>query len=245
MLPTTTELLRESLRFYKQNKILFWKFSLPLVLFGTAGSLIKYYFTPVLLSNPSYSLIATVAILVFITYVLTLWTVIGLIRAISAVQTGAAFNGFTREFLSSVKLVVPALLTSLLVAVVIFGGLILAIIPAIIFSVWFLFAMYAVILDRKKGVAAMRMSKNLVKGYFWEVLWLSISTSFVILMISFIVQSLIRFVFTFIGELATPLTSTMNVLIFWLPLLISFFLIPLSFLPVTLLYNELKKKRAQ
>ncbi len=68
------------------------------------------------------------------------------------------------------------LLTCLLAGLIIGLGFILLIIPGIIFSAWYVFAGLIVILEDLKGMAALRKSKEYVKGHVWEVIvrWLFI-----------------------------------------------------------------------
>lgn len=63
----------------------------------------------------------------------------------------------------------PCLWVSILLTVVIFGGCVLLIIPGIIFGIWFLFSTYALILEDKRGAAALKRSKQLVQKNGWYV----------------------------------------------------------------------------
>ena len=69
------------------------------------------------------------------------------------------------------RLVDLGLLGILLLGVIIAGAL-LFIIPAFIFSVWFMFAFYAFLIEGvSPGTAALRRSKELVSGRFWQIVW--------------------------------------------------------------------------
>lgn len=57
-----------------------------------------------------------------------------------------------------------------LLASIIAGGFILAIIPGIIFSVWFSLALFVLVFEERKGFAALARSKQLVGGRSWGVL---------------------------------------------------------------------------
>jgi len=48
------------------------------------------------------------------------------------------------------------------------GGYFLLIVPGILFSVWFSMAIYALILEDKRGAEALFRSKHLVSGKFWK-----------------------------------------------------------------------------
>lgn len=56
---------------------------------------------------------------------------------------------------------------SLLQMLTIAGGLLLLIVPGLIFLVWFGFAPQALLLDGKKGLNALSASRDLAKGRFW------------------------------------------------------------------------------
>ena len=53
----------------------------------------------------------------------------------------------------------------------ILGGFMLLIVPGIIFSIWFTFSAYVLIVEGKKGKLALMESKRLVKGYWWQIFW--------------------------------------------------------------------------
>lgn len=52
---------------------------------------------------------------------------------------------------------------------VIFGGLMLLVVPGLIFTFWFIFAEYVLISEDKKGMNALFRSKQLVSGHWWSV----------------------------------------------------------------------------
>ncbi|MCX6718137.1 MAG: hypothetical protein NTY81_00835 [Candidatus Staskawiczbacteria bacterium] len=58
---------------------------------------------------------------------------------------------------------------SLLVGLATLGGLILLIIPGIIFAIWFCFSMFVYIDEGAKGTSALKRSKQLVQGYWWPI----------------------------------------------------------------------------
>ncbi len=78
----------------------------------------------------------------------------------------------------------------LLTRLAITGGSFLFIIPGIIFSVWFKFADYVLVVENLKGPKALSKSKFLVQGYWWNVFGkmfvLSILAGIVMLVLSFI-----------------------------------------------------------
>jgi len=57
----------------------------------------------------------------------------------------------------------------ILLSLVILGGIILLVVPGIIFSVWFFASVFILFEQNKTGFDAMKESKNLVKGHTFEV----------------------------------------------------------------------------
>lgn len=62
------------------------------------------------------------------------------------------------------------LLISVLVGLAVFAGFLLLIIPGIIFAVMLTASIPALVVENRKGTAAMSRSWNLVKGHFWHAL---------------------------------------------------------------------------
>lgn len=68
------------------------------------------------------------------------------------------------------KLALPLFLTLLLLGLLVSLGFILLIIPGIILWVWFTFVVVVMINENVWGLAALKSSRNLVKGRFWKIL---------------------------------------------------------------------------
>ena len=66
------------------------------------------------------------------------------------------------------KLFLPVVTVGFLYSLIVFGGILLLIIPGILFLVWFGLAQLAVILEQKRGREAFMFSKSLVKGRFFR-----------------------------------------------------------------------------
>jgi hypothetical protein len=71
--------------------------------------------------------------------------------------------------------IIPLLLTSVLSGLIVFGSVFIFIVPALIFGVWFSFAQYSVLLDKRSGLEALHASREYVRGRFWKVIWLMIA----------------------------------------------------------------------
>ena len=74
-------------------------------------------------------------------------------------------------FMEGRKYALQVLIVGLLTALfVILWGL-LFIIPGIIFAVYYSFSIYVLLIENQRGRAALKRSKELVKGYWWAVFW--------------------------------------------------------------------------
>lgn len=81
-------------------------------------------------------------------------------------------------------------LLSIVLGLIILGGLILLIIPAIIFGVWYSFSIF-LLFDKNIGIKeALRQSKNMVKGRFWKVLGRSLVFGLITLLVNFVFASI-------------------------------------------------------
>lgn len=68
---------------------------------------------------------------------------------------------------------------SLLQALTIAGGILLFIVPGIIFLVWFGFATQALLLDGKRGLDALSASRDLARGRFWKTVDIQLGGPFI------------------------------------------------------------------
>jgi hypothetical protein len=67
------------------------------------------------------------------------------------------------------KLAMPCLIVVGWFGLIVSGGVICLLIPGIIFGIWFLFAPYILICENLKGRDVLVRSKNLTKGYRWNI----------------------------------------------------------------------------
>jgi len=244
MLPTTFELLQKSWDLYKANKALLLKYTAMVVIPVIITSLCRLFFTRSFAqsgSNPSLLFIALASLIIFFLYLITLWASITMLRVINNRYLNAPVDSFIKELTLSLPLVLPSLWVIILTSLSVFGGLLLFIIPGIIFSIWFFFSVYARVLDNQKGTNALAWSKRLVQGEWWDVLWLLLSTTFIVVGGTMLVQVLMRFVFTYTAEVMdSRLLLYVGVFV---GLLINILITPLSAAVSTILYAELKKKK--
>jgi hypothetical protein len=63
----------------------------------------------------------------------------------------------------------PFFWVSFLSGIAVMVGVVLFVIPGIIFGIWFSLALYVFVFEGTKGTSALKRSKVMVKGYWWPV----------------------------------------------------------------------------
>jgi hypothetical protein len=112
-------------------------------------------------------------------------------------------------------------LVSLLVGLAVVGGFILLIIPGIIFLVLFSVSVPVLIVENRRGRAAMSRSWNLAKGHFWHALGVILVAAIITGVISGIIAGIggsawfVRWIFTAIAQILTaPFSALVSVLLY-------------------------------
>ena len=113
------------------------------------------------------------------------------------------------------------ILVSLLVGLAVAGGLILLVIPGLIFLVFFSVSVPVLIVENRRGTAAMSRSWNLVKGHFWHAVGVIIVAGIITGSISGALGSIggsawvVRWIFTAIATILTaPFSALVSVLLY-------------------------------
>ncbi len=113
------------------------------------------------------------------------------------------------------------ILVSILVGLAVVGGLILLIIPGIIFYVFLSVSVPVLIVENRRGTEAMGRSWNLVKGHAWHAFGVIIVAGLIVGVISGIIGAIggsawvVRWVFTAIAQILTaPFTALVSVLLY-------------------------------
>ncbi len=251
MLIKASEIITQSLELYQKNYKVIGRYLLLLFIPTALLTLVELFFgstTGVFLifglSAPLFVYFA----FIIIASLVTMWLTIALSRNIYSEYSTNQSLSIKPELQKSLHLVLPAILVSILTFLIITGGMILLIIPGIIFAVWLAFSFYAVILDEHKATESLTLSKNLVKGRWWPVLWRLFAPAAVFGVFLLLVQWLVAIPVEMIVNNVTEGSLAFNI---WL----TFFslvgvALALAFTPLTsaatiILYQELKKTPIQ
>jgi hypothetical protein len=116
------------------------------------------------------------------------------------------------------------LLVAFLVAIVTGIGFLLLIIPGIIFLAMFSVSIPAVVVEGKRGTAAMGRSWNLVKGHFWHVLGVVVAAFIIVAVVGYILgligrnNDVVRAIVQIIGQIITAPFSALVTVVLYLDL---------------------------
>ena len=178
--------------------------------------------------------------------VLTVWIIVALTLLIDYLfKKPVTKNILPKHFPEHAwKLIVPLLFVAAIAALVTVGGLVLLIVPGLIFAIWFSFSQLSVILEGKRGIKALYYSRELVRGRFWPVAWRVVAGPIVISLIYFFVTTVVVLLIAgitgssgFFSDIEPPL---------WVDVVgsvIEIFTLPLYLIYFILLYEQVKKTK--
>jgi hypothetical protein len=113
------------------------------------------------------------------------------------------------------------ILLSILVGLAVIGGLILLVIPGLIFLFFLSVSVPVLIVENRRGTDAMSRSWNLVKGHFWHVVGVLVVAGLIAGIVSSILRAIggdawfLSWIFSAIASIITaPFTSLVSVLLY-------------------------------
>ncbi len=239
MLISLSELITTSWKTYCQH----WRRLAIYVLFLFLPTLVSSIFGVLgLYLNsliPSSALMSNIIIVVVVvaSLLFSLWATVSLTYAVNQIVSGQTMAEWKQIFSSSSRLLWPFIFTSILAGLAIFGGTLLFIIPGMIFTIWFSFAVYAVILDNQRGIEALKASKKLVIGRWWLMALLIFAPNVLFVIISVVIRFLIATPFSFIISSELVMDVVRN----FATSVSSALIAPLTTLAMVLLYHSAKK----
>jgi len=120
-------------------------------------SLTSNAFSAIISISLALSVLVYLVVLIF-----SLWSSLSLLHTVKERENKINFGEALRRGLAGLG---SYIWVSFLVFAVVALGLILFIVPGIIFSVWFSLSLYVLVSENKKGISALKRSKELISGY--------------------------------------------------------------------------------
>lgn len=216
-LKTPVEYIKEAWSIYtkKENFIFFAKImAVVTILTFFIGFITGYLFPSTYTQNIDYS---NIPLLIGFILVSLLAFIIGLCSQTTTYFSILKLGQSEKEvFKLGFRNIVKFFMVSLVVGLIVVLGLVLLIIPAVIFGVWYSFSVWLVLDKGMKIGEALKQSKAMVKGRFWKVLGRTVTFGLFAFFVSIVV-------------VAIPYAGN----------LIISFVAPLFMLPFYLLYKDL------
>ncbi|MBU0596865.1 hypothetical protein KJ641_03765 [Patescibacteria group bacterium] len=241
MLIKAGNIISATIDLYKKNAVLFIKYTALLLIPTLLVTLPTLLFMPTTVSGQismqtGAGMIILFFVLAIISAVLGIWFSLAFVRAVGATYIGQPADGIKAGLTKTTGFILTLIGASILTGLAVMGGMLLLIIPGIIFAVWFAFTTYAIAIDNKKAVESMKYSKSLVSGRWFGVLWRLIAPAIVFAILMSIVQWLVGLILAFI-----PQTTISIAIVSLIETSVSLLFTPLSVGAMTILYIELKK----
>jgi hypothetical protein len=222
-------LLRKSISIYRSHASFIAGY-ISWLLFPTAGFVLLNFV-------PNDEVIFFVGpILFLIEILLWLWLSIFIIRSLNDFLDNKKTESSHHQQ-KAWTLILPTILVGLLQIGLALGGLILLIIPGLLFIVWFAFAKFAVILEGKRGMEALYFSKSLIENRLFKSAAYIFTGPIIILIFYSVLMASIIMVATNSGALTVEMFFTSEVPL-WFILLESLIEIFIT-TPLILIYSLL------
>ncbi len=219
------ELLKESFQLFFQGKNLGY---LLKVTFATLGIELLPLFATVLpflvigaitgagseLSAGSLILIPLGIVGVVVSIAAFVWAQITMVRAVQNVIKGqiTPVGELLRQSWSGK--VWQLFLLQVLTALIVGFGILLLIIPGIIFGVWFAFSTYVLILEDRGVTESLGRSRQLVAGHFWTVLGYNLLFGIIMMIITGFLQMVVPFIGSLIAMVFSAFYSLFPLLLY-------------------------------
>ncbi len=242
-LPGVASLLRETIKAYRERFFTYLGIVLLpagfMALLGfAASSIFSIQDTVANFSSGTVSEILQPNLLLpffFVVLINALVQVWSLVSLLCAVRDREKPEGVIAAFQKGWKKILPYIWIVFLIGFIIMGGFVFFFIPALIFSVWFSFAVLILITEDIRGLDALLKSKEYVSGQWWPVFWRQTIGALVISLTATVLSFILSFILGLLvgkggGSLASALTMVF---------------VPLAAVYSFLLYEELKRIKGE
>ncbi len=182
-LPSVQKLFKESWELFKKTIFSYLKLIGLLLAFILLGALIGMVVgLPVLFTNVGHhiqDLSAMTPFTITVLLLVILWTVLyflallilSLVMPIVSIEIlqGTKPARVLQLIKQSKRFIVPYFLASLVVGLLVLGGMILLFVPGLLIAFFFMFVSYEIVVEHQSRKEALRRSYLLIKNNFWEV----------------------------------------------------------------------------
>ena len=152
-----------------------------------------------------------------------LFSLIAMAAVIFSVARG---TGIAASYRGIRSLFFPLLWVGVLSYLAVLGGFIMLVLPGILVGIWLLFTMFIVVVEGKRGLAAMQQSREYVRGYWWTLFGRYLLVVFIAGVLGAVVSGFALLIF---GKMLGPLV----------PLVFEMVVLPFLLVYIYQLYQDL------
>ena len=265
MLITASEIIKQTLKTYKENFKTFSKYLINLAITGIVF-LISFVLLIFYIGIDGLGILSALSLLITLALlVLTILSFITLVKILNKNYTKEKTNRFLEEMKINLHLIFPIfivyLLFNFIISLCLAPAIIINFIPSapvwlfilsiilglgliIFIEILFKFSYFAVVIDEHKIIQSFKTSLHLVKNRWWATFWRWLAPSLLFI----IALSIIQFIINIPADIITNNFAAnsasyiiLSLIISIIAGLINLFFIPLTILPSIILYEELKK----
>jgi hypothetical protein len=193
-------LFSESWKLYKER----WSVLVEIVLLPVLVIVLGYIFIGFGL-GPAF--LALGGMVVFAGYIIFMFSMAPLIYSIQHA------TGMDESYRATVKLFWPLVWVSILSALAVIGGFVMLLIPGIWLAVAFSVGIYVFVVEQRRGIDALRASKDYIKGYWWAVLGRTILLGILVVVATAIIEA----PFGWIGGKVAGSIASLFISLFFVP----------------------------
>jgi len=202
------QLLKESWKLYRANtRTILFIMLVPLVFFIVQRA--SLYLFSLFTTDSKISLLTVASASIILSLVYSLLSMLATMALVLSIRY--RINNAMDAYSKAISLFFSYLWVVIITALVITGGLILFIIPGVIFAIWFIFSQYAFLIEEKKGYEALKRSKELVKGRAIDVIYriiiIVLITAFVLTTTYFLLGIISLGISIVVGKFSIPVSS--------------------------------------
>lgn len=255
--PGVFSLVKQSLFFYKKHYKQFILIGLVPVVIGLVSNLVYFSIPENTPSSTGFALGMGVFLFILsvimgvVGFVTQIVSQVVLIRSLKDLDVGAPLS-IEELYRSSLKLFFPFLWVTILVTLIYFGAGIFLIIPGIAVSVYLVFSNFFVVLENKRGLAALSSSFYFIRGNWWKVFGRLLGTGVIFSLTLVLVVAIIGLLFSVMsggfspdvflafGEFMEPEGVGQAVFQVLMSFFASCIILPISMFPMYALYKHVK-----
>lgn len=219
------ELLKQAWEVFAKRYSVFLGIILIPALYLIAGKILSVAFIEVLkVNNTEIGFVLASDFLVILLFLLFFWSQVSLLYAVANEKAGV-----DESYQKGKNLLWAYIVLSLFTSLIVFGGVIVFLIPGIIFFVWLSLAVFVFIKENEKQEKAILKSYEYVRGHWWPILGRILFITFILVAAQWIISVILSFCGLQIED-SKELSG-----------IISYFFYPLSLVYYFAIYQNIKK----